>query len=489
MVCSYCVYIMPDDSKYCPHCGRPTPLVGDVVDVIRSSQEIPIPTSFVPIHPVKLAPPPEEADSAPSRPQMSEAEVERQLSAANLHRLRKEWEKAMEICATILEAVPTNATAHSLLGDICREQNRLEDAHRWYRMAVTLKPNPSDDDKLKQVEALLAKKQSGGTQHLNPKMALPVHADGSVVSGTTQLGGVSPRRWLKAITLVSVVFMGVTVIALGAFQMGKRQNNGTPKALSTTSSFTPSTNPVSMQPQQRPMITTPAPYSPPPPVTTPTNEGGSGFAPDRTPSMHPQTPANAPNTPANGNGSSALPGLKPATVLTVMEHPTTIQLKSPEEDNKGDATHLPGDMWIANIQKDAKLPQAIVEVDSTLASKETLTEDQKRLILRNVYRSAQRVVKTDPTLKAVGLMVMSSGEKPNERTPLFFAEVETKALANMDIEKTPLNTMTEGLRDYKWASDLATPPTNQVVANTPKAPAPPATPKPYVYIEFAPTKN
>ncbi len=478
MVCTYCVFIMPDDSKYCAKCGRPTPLVGESVDVIRTSQEIILSTL-----------PPEIEAKAPtfappaSKSALSHADIERQLSSANIHRLRKEWDKAAELCATVLEAEPSNPTAHSLLGDICKEQNRLEDAHRWYRMAVALKPNPSDEAKLKSVTAALAKKQRGGTQVLNQKIALPVHADGSVVAGTTQLAGVSPRKWLKAITLVSVIFMGITIVALGAFQIGKRQNRATPKPFPVTNSAT-NLNPAPLS-NQRP-LTTPAPATLPPSIP-PSSEGGTGFAPDRANNAAPQTrPAPTPS-PTTGGTSSLLPGLQPATVLSVMERPTTIQLKTPDE-SKDDATRLPGEMWIANIQKDAKLPQAIVEIDSPLKDKETLTDDQKRLIVRNVFRAAERVATSEPSLKALGFMVMTDGEKPSDRKPLFFAELDTKSLAKVDIEKASLTAMTEGLRDHKWASELNAPPPSPQIASKP--PVQPAAPKPYVYIELAtPAKN
>jgi len=173
-----------------------------------------------------------------------------------------------------------------------------------------------------------------------------------------------------------------------------------------------------------------------------------------------------------------------------MEHPTAIQLKAPEESS-GDATHLPGEMWIGNIQKDAKLPQAIIEIESPLKDKEALNDDQKRLILRNVYRAAERVSRAEPSLTALGFMVMANGDKPSERTPLFYAELEPKSLASIDIEKASMISMTEGLRDHKWVNTLDVTPSSPQVASTPSKtpPAQPTAPKPYVYIEFAPTKS
>lgn len=478
MVCSYCVFIMSDDSKYCPKCGRPTPLVGEAADVIRTPQE-----AYK--SPASLEAATESPKPAPSpfHPVASPTEIERKLSSANVHRLRKEWDKAAEDCAAILEAEPSNPVAHSLLGDICKEQDKLEDARRWYRMATALRPSASDEAKLKSVEEALAKKRRGGTQVLNQRIALPVHADGSVVSGTTRLAGVSPRKWLRAITLVSVAFMGITVVALGAFQMGKRQNGAAPKQ------FVPATSAPSPAalPSQRP-ISTPAPITTPPSVP-PNSEGGTGFAPDRPANgtIRPQ-PSPNPVAPKQGGESSALPGLNPAAVLSVMERPTAIQLKAPDEGD-GDATRLPGGMWIANIQRDAKLPQAIVEIGSSLKEKEPLTEDQKRLILRNVYRAAERVAKSDATLKALGFMVMGEGEKPSEKKPLLLAEMATKSLANLDIENAAAPAMQQALRDHKWASELNAPPAQSAAAPPKTPPAQPASPKPYVYIELAPTKN
>jgi Flp pilus assembly protein TadD len=74
------------------------------------------------------------------------------LTQANLCRVRQNWTEAVDHSIAVLRAHPGNQPAHSLLGDIYRDQGKLDDAVQWYRMALDLKPNPSDEMKLRQAE-------------------------------------------------------------------------------------------------------------------------------------------------------------------------------------------------------------------------------------------------------------------------------------------------------------------------------------------------
>src|SRR5476651_358161 len=77
---------------------------------------------------------------------------EPQLAHANLARMRGQWSEAAEACVRVLRGDPGNADAHSLLGDIYRDQGARDDAIQWYRMAADLRPNGPDAEKLSKLE-------------------------------------------------------------------------------------------------------------------------------------------------------------------------------------------------------------------------------------------------------------------------------------------------------------------------------------------------
>ncbi len=74
------------------------------------------------------------------------------LMRANVLRLRRQYQLAEAQCSEVLRRDPTNAAAHSVLGDIARDQGKLRDAIEWYKMALDLNPgNVSDRKKLEAV--------------------------------------------------------------------------------------------------------------------------------------------------------------------------------------------------------------------------------------------------------------------------------------------------------------------------------------------------
>lgn len=77
--------------------------------------------------------------------QSSFDETNRILAQANLHRMRGEWEEAAAVCMEAMRLSPNDATAHSLLGDIYSDQGRLDEAIRWYCMALDIQPTSRTD--------------------------------------------------------------------------------------------------------------------------------------------------------------------------------------------------------------------------------------------------------------------------------------------------------------------------------------------------------
>lgn len=82
------------------------------------------------------------------------------LARANLLRMRARWAEAGDLCVEVLRLDPTNATAHSLLGDIYQDQGRAEEARHWYQLALEINPtSEADRAKLARAEEALEARQ------------------------------------------------------------------------------------------------------------------------------------------------------------------------------------------------------------------------------------------------------------------------------------------------------------------------------------------
>ncbi len=148
-------------------------------------------------------------DSSSSAPaQFGGKDAEALLAAANLARMRRRWQEAESLCVEVMRQDPNNIHAHSLLGDIYRDQNRLHDAKQWYQMALDLNPeSAADRAKLTEIERVEARLSNQNAPSSPPTPPL------SPQVGTQKLLGVSPVAWVRGLTIVSVVF------ALAAFAL------------------------------------------------------------------------------------------------------------------------------------------------------------------------------------------------------------------------------------------------------------------------------
>ena len=115
--CPKCKVPIPPDAKFCTECGMPALAPPDVAD-----------------------------------PCMDEAHTA--LAAANLLKLHGEWQAAIDKCMQVLALDEDDAAAHSLLGDIYRDQGHFSEAMHWYKLALDLNPDsPADKTKLEQTIA------------------------------------------------------------------------------------------------------------------------------------------------------------------------------------------------------------------------------------------------------------------------------------------------------------------------------------------------
>lgn len=67
------------------------------------------------------------------------------LVSSNLKKLRGDLDGAIQECIKALRINPDSVEAHSLLGDIYRDQGNLEESERWYQIALDLDPDSKVD--------------------------------------------------------------------------------------------------------------------------------------------------------------------------------------------------------------------------------------------------------------------------------------------------------------------------------------------------------
>ncbi|HLK61398.1 MAG TPA: hypothetical protein VKU00_32915 [Chthonomonadaceae bacterium] len=240
MRCTNCSSDIMEDCHYCPVCGKPTPLSAEASAARLASNTDPAGTAASGASTVMQGQSAEAgreaASAAAPSPLLLESAapvftppaaldpktIHTLLAQANLYRLRRQWEEATEQCIGILRSDPGNQAAHSLLGDIYRDQGKGDDAIRWYQMAVDLQPNAADEAKLHKMEQAQAKQLALAERQQRAGVA-PGTGELATDGGTTYLMNMSPRRWLRGITVASVVFL---IVMLGVlFQMHATRRN------------------------------------------------------------------------------------------------------------------------------------------------------------------------------------------------------------------------------------------------------------------------
>jgi hypothetical protein len=151
-----------------------------------------------------------------SPPQNGGGEVYVALITANVLRLRREWALAEAKCSEVLQLDPENATAHSLMGDILRDQGRVDDAIEWYKLA--LDHNPGSEADRKKLEALID--QVFAERPKSVGSTLRSSFSGWAKAATEQLRAARPVcPWATVVAGV----LGVTMlVAFAAVLIGRR---------------------------------------------------------------------------------------------------------------------------------------------------------------------------------------------------------------------------------------------------------------------------
>ncbi|MBC7526838.1 MAG: tetratricopeptide repeat protein [Chthonomonadaceae bacterium] len=416
MACNSCGKELEVESLYCVECGTQQNAITAPIQEHKA-----LVSSVVPATPV-------------TPPSLSQAELDTlhaRLTHANLSRMRKQWEEAIEDCVLVLQKQPGNATAHSLLGDIYAEQGKIDDAIQWYRMAIELKPNASDGMKLHRLEAERSRLLTQGVRNGG---AAFLTGDGTAMVGTTNLvGGVSPRRWLNVLTGVSLCFVGVTVLGLLAVQTrrsGQTDKIATPRIGTGLADNVPAPPPLS------PSFSSAQSGS-----ATQGTIGGGGFRADSP--VRSQTTTPAPKTAPVNDGSHSSPApvnpLASSAYRTTPLSPNTTPTPTsgdksggfsgtPVSQNTGDVTQLSGGMYIASIIPNSGTAE--ITINSTQWQN---NEPGKRLAALNVLRAARTVFAADATVSRASVSVVIENAGAG-KTTIVQAEVNRAAIHNVALD-------------------------------------------------------
>ncbi|HLJ53878.1 MAG TPA: tetratricopeptide repeat protein, partial [Chthonomonadaceae bacterium] len=265
------------------------------------------------------------------------------LAKANLARVRGDWPEAIEACISVLRSQPGNANAHSLLGDIYRDQGLVDDAIQWYRMAADLRPAGPDVEKLRKLEA----RRERSVQNATASAAATAVASGNPTGGTSLLMGYSPTRWLHGLTIASACFLAAIIVVLIWLRpvIGGRGAGSHALDVSSRPMVMPTAESGMSLPRIDPNRPTVVPLGQQPaqPPAKP-HIGGEGLEPDRgggamrgAPAKPPVQPAAAPQASAAPTPRSAAPAAPTRRGAEVP--PAPVQLVSPLRSTSG----LPSD--------------------------------------------------------------------------------------------------------------------------------------------------
>lgn len=289
------------------------------------------------------------------------------LTQANLARIRGNWAEAADLCVRVLRSHPGNADAHSLLGDIYRDQGAVDDALQWYRLAADLRPSGPDPAKLRQLEQV-RDRRAALTGPVTASLA--TGACETPASGTTQLAGYSPKRWLNAMTIISACFLAATLLVL--VMLRSQQNPrlaSTPRSTEFTSHpMMPTTESGYTLPRLDPNRPTVLPAGEQPRAPVQEHHTGDGLPPDRPgasragslpPFASPQTPAAAAPVGQPVAGASHHE-VAPAPVQMVrpMVRPVTVSVAANGEDEEAGQRNRGASAAGPSAQGDEREPAA-----------------------------------------------------------------------------------------------------------------------------------
>lgn len=482
MICQSCREALTEECRFCPQCGQPalfaptadpeedfriaaTGSLAGLARLIPDQKYRPmVASSVASARTTLLASSPVAATPFPARVSVETPpmlfrtqQFQPLLTKANVCRLRHEWNEATDACIAVLRSQPNNRHAHSLLGDIYRDQGKWDDAMQWYRMALELEPTPGDAAKLRALETGKRPRLRAAT----PTGLLPSPMDALLKTGTTPLMNVSPRRWLRGITIASVLFLASVVTLLGYLQVRRHTLPG-----GTTRSSGFQSDPTALQ---RLGQTAPAKASVLRPAASPSSD--TGFAPDQPASSTPAPlqqiikKAQKPKTKAATKTEVAV-----APPLDVRPLPDVASEASMGTTASGTAggyaqagfsglerapsapeTLLPGGLRLLRMDKEASGGSATLFLAAPGALASNLNAASRDLLLRSTFRAARDAAQADGRLGRLTVLISAPASGANNGLLEATLDASTALSANLNASA---DTLAQQCVSLRWLTSL-----------------------------------
>jgi hypothetical protein len=358
MVCTSCQTVLPKESHFCSKCGASL------------------------------------LDGAAGTAGDQDRRIAAILAEANLLRMRAQWHDAESRCIDVMRVNPNDVHAHSLLGDIFRDQGRYDEASQWYQMALDLNPNSAADrGKLIHVEQNRAKDRS--KPDFGPGQSV---LDGAL--GTQRLIGLPPSTWLRALTAMSVLFL----VVVSAILISLRDRTSAAKTGSLSSDSILVTRPIQGSAEGLPMPT---------PRTTATGSQGTN------PATENGGRSNTPSSPENNE---------------TRKHDAYTDKELALQSNIARRSGLGTDTAIAAVSIDPR-GQAVTILLTHLPH-DTAIDRIRYEILQTALQAAKAALISEPGLQRASLNVRITNETGHIE-PAFSGDTNRAALQTVLPTSTP----------------------------------------------------
>ena len=356
------------------------------------------------------------------------------LSEANLYRMRARWVDAENRCIEALRLDPNNVDGHSLLGDIYRDQGKLEDAAQWYQLALDLNPK-SIGDKTKLAELDKQRNRRPATDLGVVKASMPA----GPTFGTQRLLGLPPSIWLQAITIIAIVFV---VIVIGAAISMSSRRSPAPETIDAPQTSTTNGPPM-------PLSGAPAAITAKRPAAVPPGPSPSAVMPIQGPIGAAPAPAAA-SEPAGFED----PPASPVERTTVVRHapPGATDYEKTLRDYVTDQARLGREVTLGAVTVDPRHPRATIIV--SLTSRRSEPSFVRLAAIKNATRVALAGLSGDPVLNSITINVrLKSGDR---FLPVFAGDAERLAVQSLPTDPS-FDQMLAAYSSYWWAPSYAPP--------------------------------
>lgn len=441
MNCPACSSNILDDCLYCPKCGKPTPLSAEhSVNALHAVAPRPAQVLEPQVISASVS---EASPKAVVLPSDARA-LNNRLTQANLSRVRGNWNEAIDHCVAVLQADPSNASAHAMLGDIYAARGRREDAIQWYRMALELHPNPVDEAKLHRVERELEQRENANRKGNRLAEAAPaIPGDGQGAVGTVALMGVSPRLWLRGITVAALAFLIVSGAILLSTQNRHAQDASLPRPLNANqvTSIAPAQGSLGTLPPPRLGGESSLPNGQGTNAVPPPQVGGSGLAPDSNAATR-TVPTSAPADRRNGANTMSAPPQTPNI--------PTAPVRSVRPIGAGDMpvfATLSGGMKLAKMSPLSAGDESVLVLANPPGSGEQ--ENFRQEAIRNVYRAARNAFITNNEAKVASVYIQTDLTEKGGSV-LLSAHIDRDSALKSDPETERPESLLHRLRSVRW---------------------------------------